>query len=210
MVVVVLGRRLFRRPTEVRDTEPGGRLHRRQLKVVDHHDAAGLEKPAEVDQVEKHAVEAVIPVDEGEVEPSPGGEEPGKRDLRLLREVLDARTDARVVQKLEAAAGESRELVRIDRNVASVRIPGGEQAVADEQRRDAVPEADFDRPSGALLNDPLTKCAALGERHGDGEDVVRGAIGAGDQTARLFHAVQGGCHPSPLPRGRADRAQSVS
>jgi hypothetical protein len=42
---------------------------RRQLVVVEEHDPAGAHEPAEIDQVQEDAVEAVVAVDEREVEP---------------------------------------------------------------------------------------------------------------------------------------------
>jgi hypothetical protein len=65
-VVKLVGGRLLERPTEVRHAERCRPADRGDIEVVHEHDPARLDEPAEIDQVEKDRVEAVVAVDERE------------------------------------------------------------------------------------------------------------------------------------------------
>ena len=69
----VRGRHLLQGPAEVPEEERRRPRHRRQLVVVEEHHGARAEQAAQVDEVEEDGVEAVVAVDEGEIErrPSP-------------------------------------------------------------------------------------------------------------------------------------------
>src|SRR5581483_12312061 len=63
MEVAVIAR-LLARPAEVGQAERDRAGDRRQLVVADEDDSAAADEPAEVDEVEKDGVEAVVAVDE--------------------------------------------------------------------------------------------------------------------------------------------------
>jgi hypothetical protein len=149
----------------------------------------------------------VVAVDEREVEAPALGHEARQGDLRLLLVELDELRDARFLEELEPAAGEPRRLVRVDRDVSRLRGAVLEQAGEDVERRDAVAEADLDRPPRALAPDPRLQGRALGSADRDGKEAVHGAVRAGDrspfgQQAREHGA---GIHTSSVPL-RAEQA----
>jgi hypothetical protein len=120
----------------------------------------------------------VVAVDEREVERARLAQEPRQRDLRFLAVELDQPRDSGLVQELETAAGEPRVLVGIDDNVSCIRVAVHEQPFAREQRRDAVPEADLDRPRRPFAHDPIAQRLAFGNADADGEDLVDAAVRA--------------------------------
>jgi hypothetical protein len=82
---------------------------------------------------------------------TPGfAEESRKRNLRLLRVVFHHLDDPRLLQELQPAIREPRRLVGVDGDVSRRRIGVPEQPLADVERRDAVAEADLDRPRRTL------------------------------------------------------------
>jgi hypothetical protein len=94
----------------------------------------------EVNEVEEDAVEAMVPVDEGEVEAPAFAQHPRQDDLRLLGMVLYELGDARLIEELQAAAGKSARLERVDGHIAGRGGSVREQALADEERRAIVLE----------------------------------------------------------------------
>lgn len=129
--------------------------------VVDEHDPPGEDQPAEIDEVQEDAVEPVIAVDEGQIEAPALADEARQGDLRLLRVELHQLREARLLQELQAAVGEPRRLLRIEHDMTRVLRTAGEQALTDAERRDAVPEADLDRPTGVFVLHPPTERRAL-------------------------------------------------
>jgi hypothetical protein len=69
--------------------------------------------------------------------------------------MLDQPGDTRLVEELQAAVGEACCLVRVDGDVMCLRLTRFKQALTDEERRDAVPEADLDGAGGTLASDPV-------------------------------------------------------
>src|SRR5262249_43847077 len=135
---------LFDRPSDVRSEEGNRPRDRTQLVVIDDHDPPAAHETIEVHEVDEHAVETVMPVAARKVEGVSFGEEPRQDDVRFGRVVLDKLEDARVVEKLQRAVREAALLVRIDCQVARSGVAVCQQAVADEERRDAVSKADLD------------------------------------------------------------------
>jgi hypothetical protein len=99
--------------------------------------------------------------------------------------------------------------------MAGGRVAVAEQALADEQRRDAVTKADLDGPRRAFAHDPLAQRLTLGGANGDGEQVVRRAVGPRDHRAvteepldhlpylaqgRVLIRRVGGIHPGRFTR----------
>jgi hypothetical protein len=139
------------RPAEVDDAEADGVTNGRELMIVDEDDPALPEQPPRVEQVEEHALEAVVAVEEGEVEAPALGEQPWENDLRLLGVELHEVADAGFLERAEpdlavprAVAGTALELVRVDRDVPSVRAVR-QEAFADEEGRDRVAETGLER-----------------------------------------------------------------
>lgn len=99
-------------PAEVRQAELEGAPDAGKLRVVDEHDPALLQQPPRVDQVEEHALEPVVAVEEGEVEAPAVGEQARQDDLRLLAVELDEVANACLLEDLEPRADERRPVAR--------------------------------------------------------------------------------------------------
>src|SRR6266545_3697404 len=82
VVKAVGGCYLFQRPAKVREIEGSSSADRRQLVVVEKDDPAGLDQATEIEQIDKDSVEAVIAIDEGEVELGSLGGKARQDDLR--------------------------------------------------------------------------------------------------------------------------------
>src|SRR5581483_12344580 len=114
MKVAVIAR-LLACPAEVGQAEGDRAGDRRQLVVVDEDDSAAADEPAEIDEVEKDGVKAVVAVDERQIEAAAVAQEARQDDLRLLGMMLDEFGKARFLDGHEPAAAEPRLLVRVDR-----------------------------------------------------------------------------------------------
>ena len=93
------------------DTASGDR---RQLEIVDEDDPALANEAAQVDQIEKDPVEAVIAIDERQIEPPSLRQEARQRDLRCFRMELDQLAEAGLFDELESAVGEPPRLIWIE------------------------------------------------------------------------------------------------
>ena len=103
MMQIVVSRPFFDLPPEVRRAKRDPARYRRQLVVVDEDDSPRAHEPAEVNEVEEHAVEPVIAVDERKVEAAIFGEEARKYNRRFLRVVLDEMPYPRPISTVRAA-----------------------------------------------------------------------------------------------------------
>ena len=66
-------------PAQVRDAEIDRASYAGELRVIDKDDAAHFEEPTRVDEVEEHPFEAVVAIDEDEVELLPSARSRGRR-----------------------------------------------------------------------------------------------------------------------------------
>jgi hypothetical protein len=89
VVVCALGALVLDCPAEVRYAERHRSPDGRELCVVDEDDSLLLQEPARVDEVEEHAFEPVVAVEEGEIELPAFAEEARQDDLRFLGVELD-------------------------------------------------------------------------------------------------------------------------
>jgi hypothetical protein len=72
---LVRWRNLFESPSAIRQEEGRCSRHSRELVVVDNNDSRRANQTAEVGEIKKDAVEAVVAVHEREIEPSSLSEE---------------------------------------------------------------------------------------------------------------------------------------
>jgi hypothetical protein len=79
------------------------------------------------------------------------------------------------------------------------RVAVGQQALAHEQRRDAVAEADLDRPGRPLPQDPAAQRLALGGADGQGGEPAGRAVGARHHLAVAQEPL---AHPPHPPQRR--------
>src|SRR5438105_7960377 len=179
-LVLVLAAFVLDCPAKVGDAELRRLPNRWQLHVVHEDDRAGAQQLAAVDEVEEDALEAVVAVDEREVERPPFGKQPRKGRLRPLQVELDEIADACLLERRDAHAvvqrgvsGEALELVRVDRDVADLAAVR-EQALADEERRDRVAEADLERLPRTFAADPVAQRRTFGRPDGDRRDLAAG------------------------------------
>lgn len=133
---------VFARPAQVRETEVHGSRYAGELDVIDEHDTAFLEESACIEEVDEHAFESVITVQEGEIEASLLSKQAGKRYLRFLSMELDQIAHASILEDLKSYARidgpmhrKGLELIRIRRDVPALGSVQ-EQSLADEERRD--------------------------------------------------------------------------
>ena len=73
-----------------------------------------------------------------------------------------------------------------------------QEAVTDEQRRDPVAQAHFDRRRGGLAPDPRAEGLALPRRNADWEELVQLPIASGDDGTALEQARDHGLELPPL------------
>ena len=140
--MVIVGRGdLFECPPQVCHEEGRGASNRGKLIVIEEDDSPGVHEMPEVDEVEEHSVEAMIAVDEAEVEAPALLEESRQHDLRILSVVLDELRDPRLVKGLQAAVGEPRRLVRVDDDV-----PRASPVVREQAFEDNSAEMPYPRP----------------------------------------------------------------
>src|SRR5579864_7828193 len=102
-----------------------------KLVVVEKDHATRTDQTAEEEQIDKQPVEAVVAVDEGEIELFARTDEPGEHDLGLLGVVLDERGDPCLFENLESQSGEPRVLVRVDGDMVGSLVSDGKQPVTD-------------------------------------------------------------------------------
>jgi len=76
-------------PAQVSDEEVARTPDGRKLRVVDEDDAALFQQPTRVEEIDEHALEAVVAVEEGKIELPSQLEQAGQHDLRLLGVELD-------------------------------------------------------------------------------------------------------------------------
>ena len=126
---------LLHLPGQVRSAVVDRAGDRGQSRVVDEHDPAGAHEPVQVHEVEEHAVEAVVTIDEPEVEPAPLLEESREDQQRLLAVELDDVNHAGFCEHLKSGVAKPRLLQGIDRHVPDAAGVRREQRVAGEQRR---------------------------------------------------------------------------
>src|SRR5919107_2570271 len=110
---VARGRDLLTGPAQVRGKERGRAGDAGQLVVVEEDYPPGSYQAAEVEEVDEAPLEAVVPVDEGEVEGPGSIEEGGQRVLGVFGGELHNPPDPRLVEKLQAAVGKPRGLVGV-------------------------------------------------------------------------------------------------
>jgi hypothetical protein len=158
---------------------------RRQLVIVDEDGPAGTHEPAEVSEADEDGLVAVVAVDQGEVEAPTRLQQPREDELGFLAVELDQIPQSRSFEGVQAAVAEAALLKGVDGDVSNGRLPGSEQALADEQAGDRIAEADFDRRPGFLSLDPVAQRRALARTDGDGKDVVHGSVGTGDHGLLL-------------------------
>jgi hypothetical protein len=171
--VLAFGALVFERPAEVRDAEADRAPNGGELMVIHEDDAAVSEQPAGVAEVEEDALEAVIPVDEREVEAPAFGEQPRQDHLGRLGVELDQLTHACLLEGAKAGVDVAVRQPRVDRHVSSLRAIR-EQALADEERRDRVAETGLDRSPGAFPANPFAQPGALLGADRDRREVVPG------------------------------------
>src|SRR5215210_4767402 len=97
-MVIVRGRNLFELPAKVRQEERYRPCDGRQLVVVEENDASRANETPEIDEVDEDPVEAVVTVDERQVEDPRFAEELRQGQLRLLGAMLHQPRDPRLLE----------------------------------------------------------------------------------------------------------------
>src|SRR5215216_4184511 len=95
-----------------------------------------------------------------------------------------------------AAIREPRGLVWVDADVLSVRGAVRDQTFTHEQRRDAVPESDFDRSRRTLVGYPLPQRFAFGRARGHRKQAMHASVRSRDGFALTNETVD---HATHLP-----------
>ncbi len=172
-MVIVLSWRLFLyTPIEVGQEKGNSASDPGKVVVIENDDAAPAQQAPKVEEIQEHAVEAMVPIHEPEIELAPFFEERRQSDLRDLIVVLHEGVDARLLEYLEAAVGESSCLKRIQDYMTRIRIPGSNQAFADVERRDAITEADLNGLGRLLSKNPSREGFSFSGTDGDCADVM--------------------------------------
>src|SRR5215475_5793783 len=105
MVVLVAGSLFLHTPVQVLHVKGNGGSDPRKLVVIKKNDAALTQQPTEVEEIDKHAVEPMVPVHEREIKAALLPEERRQRGLRHLCVKLHQRPDARLLEYLKSAVG---------------------------------------------------------------------------------------------------------
>ena len=145
----------------------------REVVVIDKDDATLGKEPSEIEEIEEHGIESMVPVDEREIELAALLEEGRECDLGNLIKVLHERPHARFQEYLETAIGESCGLKWVQSKMSRVQAAGSNQAIADVQRGEPVGEANLYRSRGILSKNPFSKGFALAGADGNSANVVR-------------------------------------
>lgn len=111
---IVRRRDLLVLPADVRDEERGGPRHAGQLVVVEEDDPGGAEQSSEIPEVDEDAVEAMVSIDDGNVEAAAFLEKARQRELGRPRVELDEIRDACLVEELQSDVAEPGVLVRVE------------------------------------------------------------------------------------------------
>jgi hypothetical protein len=176
-MVVVLSWRLFLyTPIEVGQEKGNSASDPGKVVVIENDDASPAQQTPKVEEIQEHAVEAMVPIHEREIELAPFLEKRRQSDLRDLIVVLHEGVDTRFLEYLEAAVGESPCLKRIQNYMTRIRMPGTNQAFADAERRDAIREANLDGPGRLLSKNPSGEGFSFSGADGDCADVVCGPV----------------------------------
>jgi len=85
-----------------------------KLVIIDEDDPARLHKPAEIEEVDEHTIEAVITVYEGEIETHSPPQQVREQDLGTALDVIDEVAHSSVFEQLESAVSEPGVLVGVD------------------------------------------------------------------------------------------------
>jgi hypothetical protein len=173
MVFVLSWRLFFYKPIEVGQEKGNSASDPGNVVVVENDDAAPAQQAPKVEEIQEHAVEAMVPIHEREMELASFLEERRQSDLRDLIVVLHEGVDAGLLEYLEAAVGESPCLKRIQGYMTRIRISGSNQAFADVERRDAIREADLNGPGRLLSKNPSREGFSFSGTDGDCADVMR-------------------------------------
>src|SRR5438552_2198226 len=118
MVQFVPAALLLDTPVQVCRVEGYGAPDPWKLVVVEKDDAALAQQPAEVEEVDEHAVEPMVPVQERKIEAALLPEKLRQGDLRQFRVKLDQRADSGLFERLQAAVGKACFLERIESDVS--------------------------------------------------------------------------------------------
>src|SRR5205814_6520772 len=105
MVQLVAAALLLHAPVQVRQVEGNGAADSGKLVVVEKDDAALAQQPAEVEEVNEHAVEPMVPVQERKIKAALLLEKPRQGDLRHLRVKLHQRADSGLLERLQTTVG---------------------------------------------------------------------------------------------------------
>ena len=117
---------------------------RRHPHVVDHDEPVRPHNPIGEEEVEEHALEAMVTVDHREIERPPCCGEPRQGELRLLRELLHKILDSRLANRARSGPAEVvRE--RLDHNVVGAGAVDREQRLAERERPEPQPQPDLER-----------------------------------------------------------------
>ena len=122
LVTIVLSRLLLDPPPEVVQEEGHRSSDPREVVVIEEDHASPAEQTTEVEEIEEHAVEPVVPIHESEVELASRLEEGRQGDLGHLIVMLHERADTRFGEHLEPAVRKPSRLERIENYMPGGRI----------------------------------------------------------------------------------------
>jgi len=98
MVIVLAWRLFLHMPIEVGQEERNGAPDPGKVVVIENDDAAPAQQASKVEEIQEHAVEAMVPIHEREIELAPFREERRQSDLGDLSVVLDEGADASLLE----------------------------------------------------------------------------------------------------------------
>ncbi len=188
MMTFMLRRLQLHGPADIAHKEGHRPSDSGELAVVDKHDPARTKQSSQIEQVDEHKVEAMVPVDKGEVEATTLTEEPGQDDLRLVGKVIDQFSHPSLGQHLKAAVPEPNFLVGIDNHVPWVGSTRTQKTLTDVQSRNGIAEPHFNGVNGTVTDHTVPECLSLRLVDSHWEDVVhrpverRDDCGAGHQS----------------------------
>ena len=71
MVAVILWRRFLYTPVEVGQKERNGASNPREVVIIDKDDAAPAQQSTEIEEIDEHAIEAMVSIHEAKIESAP-------------------------------------------------------------------------------------------------------------------------------------------
>ncbi len=156
--------------------EPAGQINTVPVHVVEHRDAAWLKEQIDIEHVDEDAVEAMVAVDEGEIELAALGGQAGQHQSGGFRVKLQVGAETKLTERAQRGIVVNRALKRIHDYMVRRADPILRQGLEDVEGRQTPRHPDFQGAGRAVRAGNLQQeTSALG-RYRNRHDTVGCAV----------------------------------